>query len=58
MHAVVLVETGHGTLQTVKAGVQEINGAIALLAARRQLHSYGPTEGRVGRSDGLSSRAR
>jgi len=45
MHAVVLVEAGKGTLQTAKAGVQEINGPSLFWLPAGTLHSYGPTEG-------------
>ncbi len=45
IHAVVLVETGNGTLQTLKAGVQEINGPSLFWLPAGTLHSYGPTDG-------------
>lgn len=45
MHAVVLVEAGHGTLQTVKAGVQEIRAPSLFWLPAGTLHSYGPTNG-------------
>ena len=45
MHAVVLVEGGHGTLQTVKTGIREIDGPSLFWLPAGTLHSYGPTEG-------------
>ncbi|EPE95245.1 AraC family transcriptional regulator [Rhizobium grahamii] len=45
MHAVVLVEAGHGTLQTAKAGVHEVNGPALFWLPAGTLHSYGPSEG-------------
>lgn len=45
VHAVVLVEAGHGTLQTPAAGIQEINGPSLFWLPAGTLHSYGPTEG-------------
>ncbi|MBB3541771.1 MULTISPECIES: AraC family transcriptional regulator [unclassified Rhizobium] len=44
MHAVVLVEAGRGTLQTVKAGIQEINGPSLFWLPAGTLHSYGPAQ--------------
>jgi AraC-like DNA-binding protein len=45
MHAVVLVEAGDGTMQTEKAGLQEINGPSLFWLPAGTLHSYGPTNG-------------
>lgn len=44
-HAVVLVETGRGTLETEAAGRLAIEGPALFWLTPGSLHSYGPTEG-------------
>jgi AraC-like DNA-binding protein len=45
MHAVVLIESGNGTLSTDKAGTQEVIGPSLFWLPAGTLHSYGPLHG-------------